>query len=79
MERNGVFLFDTIDILFRLHVRKFTDYFLTCSKIFCEDFGAVTYSIPGKYIIEVGDKIKETGKKYIFTSMCFRTNNVHNY
>ena len=66
-------------MLFKLHVRKFTNYFLTCSKIDCEDFGAVTYSVPENYIIEVGVKIKETGKKDIFTSMCFGTNNVQNY
>ena len=72
-----------MDILFtsKLHVRKFTDYFRTCSKIFCEYFGAVTYAVPEKYIIEVGDEIKETDKKkkYIFTSVCFGTNNVQNY
>ena len=62
-----------------MYLRKFTDYFPTCSKIFCEDFGAVTYLVPEKYIIEVRDKIKETGKKDIFTSMCFGTNNVQNY
>ena len=77
--RNGVFLFDTIDILFKLHVSKFTDYFLICSKIFCEDFGGVTYSVPEKYIIEFGGKIKETGKKDTFTCMCFGTNNDQNY
>ena len=44
-ERNSVFLFDTIDKLFGLHVRRFTDYSLTCSKIFCEYFDAVTYSV----------------------------------
>ena len=32
-----------------------------------------------KYIIEFGDKIKETGKKYIFTFMSFGTNNVQNF
>ena len=52
--------------------------FLRVQKYF-EDFKSVTYSMSEKYIIEVGDKIKETGKKSIFTLKCFGTNNVKNY
>ena len=55
------------------------EYFLTCSKMFCEDLDAVTYSVPETCTIEVGSKIKETGKKVIFTFMYSGTNNVKTY
>ena len=29
-----------------------------------------------RYSIEAGDQVKETGKKIMFTFMCFETNNV---
>ena len=50
-----------------LHVRRFTEYSLTCSKIFCEDFDAVTYLVGTTLKLETKLK-KRTKKKYFILS-----------